>query len=55
MSGDNDRGWKASFDWLLENDSNIMKVLEGNYPKNKSVKDQYSTVIDWVKDNEEDE
>jgi hypothetical protein len=23
--------WKATFDWLIENDSNYVKVLEGNY------------------------
>ena len=24
-------GWKVSFDWLIENETNIQKVLEGNY------------------------
>lgn len=24
-------GWKVSFDWLVENETNIQKVLEGNY------------------------
>jgi SOS-response transcriptional repressor LexA len=24
-------GWTATFDWLIENDSNYVKVLEGNY------------------------
>ena len=33
--GDNKDGWKASFDWLMENDKNWLKVLEGNYDKNK--------------------
>ena len=28
--------WKASFDWFFENDSNITKVLEGNYDNNKN-------------------
>lgn len=31
LKGKNDRGWKASFDWLLENDNNWVKVIEGNY------------------------
>lgn len=31
MRGDNKRGWKASFDWLFENDKNWVKVYEGNY------------------------
>ncbi len=29
-TGQNDRGWKADFDWLL-NESNLVKVLEGKY------------------------
>lgn len=27
--------WKATFDWLIENDKNYLKVLEGNYDNNK--------------------
>ncbi len=30
-TGQNDRGWKADFDWLIKNDNNIIKVLEGKY------------------------
>lgn len=29
-AGQNDRHWKADFDWLL-NESNLVKVLEGKY------------------------
>ena len=25
------QGWKVSFDWLIKNDENILKVVEGNY------------------------
>jgi hypothetical protein len=25
------KGWKVSFDWLIKNDENILKVVEGNY------------------------
>jgi len=25
------KGWKISFDWLIQNDENILKVIEGNY------------------------
>ena len=25
------KGWKISFDWLIKNDENILKVVEGNY------------------------
>ena len=27
--------WKVSFDWLIENDKNYLKVLEGAYPNDK--------------------
>ena len=30
LKGSNDRNWSANFDWLIK-DSNIAKVLEGNY------------------------
>lgn len=29
--GDNKNGWKASFDWIFENEKNWVKVYEGNY------------------------
>ncbi len=31
LCGQNDRGWKADFDWLIKNEDNITKVLEGKY------------------------
>lgn len=31
LKGDNPRKWKATFDWLIENDNNWVKVTEGNY------------------------
>lgn len=31
LKGDNNRGWRASFDWLFENGKNWVKVYEGNY------------------------
>ena len=31
LRGRNKAGWKASFDWLMENSSNWVKVVEGNY------------------------
>lgn len=30
LKGNNSRGWRANFDWLL-NEANMIKVLEGNY------------------------
>lgn len=32
--GDNKTGWKASFDWVFENEKNWVKVCEGNYDSN---------------------
>ena len=40
-TGNNDRNWKADFDWLFGNDTNILKALEGKYD-NKEVKDEKS-------------
>lgn len=31
LTGKNDKKWKMDFDWLIKNDNNIMKVLEGKY------------------------
>lgn len=36
LKGGNKRGWKASFDWVFENDKNWVKVWEGNYDENKN-------------------
>lgn len=33
LKGLNDSGWRASFDWVFENDKNWVKVFEGNYQK----------------------
>ena len=35
LKGDNNKKWKATFDWILENDNNWVKIIEGNY-NNKS-------------------
>lgn len=31
LLGENSRGWTCSLDWLLANDTNYVKVLEGRY------------------------
>ena len=37
LKGKNNRGWRANFDWFM-NDNNLAKVLEGNYDnKDQSV------------------
>lgn len=37
LCGKNDRGWKATFDWFIANETNIFKVLEGKYDDNTSL------------------
>jgi hypothetical protein len=36
LQGKNNRNWKVDFDWLISNDTNFVKVLEGKYSDNKS-------------------
>ena len=43
LRGDNKRGWKASFDWLFENDKNWVKVYEGNYDNRLDPVPRYRT------------
>jgi hypothetical protein len=31
LAGEGARGWRASFDWLIANDNNVRKVMEGVY------------------------
>ena len=38
LIGINDRGWKVSFDWILENDNNYVKILEDKYLKAENIK-----------------
>jgi hypothetical protein len=33
LRGDNSHMWRANFDWIMANDKNWVKVLEGNYDK----------------------
>jgi len=45
LKGKNDRKWKASFDWLLENDNNWVKVIEGNYINKARAPNQMPTAF----------
>lgn len=31
LRGENKNGWKATFDWVFENEKNWLKIIEGNY------------------------
>jgi len=35
LLGDNQKGWKVSFDWIIENNTNFLKVVEGKYSGSK--------------------
>ena len=39
LKGGNDRNWSATFDWLIK-DSNMAKVLDGNYDQSKKTQRQ---------------
>ncbi len=36
LLGENDRGWRASFDWLIRDDTKVVAVLEGEYEKDRN-------------------
>jgi hypothetical protein len=36
LLGTNKVGWRATFDWIIDNDHNAVKVLEGKYDKVRS-------------------
>jgi DNA replication protein DnaD len=37
LNGENDRGWKADFDWIMR-PTNFVKILEGNYDNDRQGK-----------------
>ena len=45
-TGENKNNWEATYDWLVENDTNILKVLEGNYDNKTTVKEKKSFTKD---------
>lgn len=38
LKGSNNNNWKATFDWVFDNDKNWLKVIEGNYDSKAAVK-----------------
>lgn len=46
--GKNDRGWKANFDWLFENDTNVVKVLEGRYDNKQKMTYEKDAYKPWM-------
>lgn len=50
LMGENKQGWKCTFDWLIENDKNLLKVYEGNYDGNeKTVEDKVNNAKEMMK------
>lgn len=44
LRGDNNRGWKADFDWIFTNGQNWVKILEGKYDnKPQTEQNRYET------------
>ncbi|QZY55957.1 phage replisome organizer N-terminal domain-containing protein [Crassaminicella profunda] len=39
-NGSNNRKWKVDFDWLIKNDENMVKVLEGKYDSKPGWRDE---------------
>ena len=51
LKGANDRNWTATFDWLIK-DTNMAKVLEGNYADKPQRYGRKEIVPDWMKKGE---
>lgn len=49
LKGKNDRNWSANFDWLIK-DSNMAKVLDGNYKNNPQSRPQSKQKINKFTD-----
>jgi hypothetical protein len=46
LRGDNDDGWTATFDWLVENDKNLEKAINNPYGSNKPNGGNHAAVPD---------
>ena len=51
LKGSNDRNWTATFDWLIK-DTNMVKVLEGNYADKGKTYGRKEKVPGWFKEYE---
>ena len=49
LKGQNPRGWKATFDWLLINDTKWLKIYEGQYDDKAGTPDQKKVNDYWDK------
>lgn len=46
LLGQNNTGWTASFDWIINNEENALKVLEGNYERKTDVNFKIKEISD---------
>ncbi len=54
LKGENSRNWSANFDWLIK-DSNMVKVLEGNYVDKPKQTSTGNVFLDMLQEEEEKE
>jgi hypothetical protein len=48
LTGDNDRGWLCTFDWIIKSEDNLTKVLEGSY-NNKEPKKKRTRITNDIR------
>jgi len=54
LRGDNNKNWRADFDWIITNDTNYVKILEGKY--SKRVKNNIDDNLNkWMEENNNEE
>ena len=49
LNGAGNTGWRASFDWIIVNSTNALKVLEGKYDDASQSKSEYREYVDRKK------
>jgi len=59
LKGDNKREWAADFDWIVKNEQNAIKILEGKYDDaadggEARMKQKYAGLIQFMEDEEEE-
>ena len=50
LTGNNNRGWTADFDWIIGNNNNFNKILEGKYEDKQPKKYQATVSDDEIKE-----
>ena len=53
LCGKGKQGWKADFDWMVTNDTNIIKIIEGKYGDSENKKSNQFEFLEEVKDEQE--